>query len=170
MIGRGSLTPPVPEPFFLLDESLSSSIVAEVFKVTGYPISTVRDEWPGRDLSVNRLLDEEIISHLGDKVGHRAVWITGDRKAFREHGRLIDAHRISVLWLCGPGHRSLEPGEQSQMLSAVMERVHSLILVANDSVYLRVRLDPGNHYQPFLERLRRNVLQRPIEWQRVGLD
>ena len=165
------MTPRSPDPFFLLDESLSSGIVAEVSKVTGFHIATVWDEWPGRNLSVNRLRDEEIISHLGYRAGHRAVWITGDRKAFDEHGDLIDSHRISVLWLRGPGCRPpLEPGEQSQMLSAVMERVHSLILVANDPVYLRVRLDPGNHCQPFLERLWRNVLHRPIEWQRVGLD
>ena len=97
------MTPLAPEPFFLLDESLSASIVAEVSRVTGYAITTVWDEWPGRDLHINSLSDEEIIPHLGDKAGRLAIWITGDWKAFREHGHLIDAHRISVLWLRGPG-------------------------------------------------------------------
>ena len=105
------MTPPVPEPFFLLDESLSSGIVAEVSRVTGHAITTIWDEWPGRDLSVNRLLDEEIIRNLGDRASHRAVWITGDRKAFGNHGALIHCHHISVLWLRGPGVTDpLNPG------------------------------------------------------------
>ena len=159
--------PPVSEPFFLLDESLSSSIIVEVSRVTGYPISTVRDEWPGRDLSVNRLPDDEIIPRLGYRAGHRAVWITGDRKAFGKHGHQIDTFRVSVLWLRGPGRRPLEPGEQLQMLCAVMDRVYALI--SDNPVYLRVRLDHNHDYQPFLERLVGTVLDRPIEWVHVPL-
>ena len=161
--------PPVSDPFYLLDESLSSGIIEDVSRVTGYPLATVWDEWPGRDFSVNRLPDEEIIPYLGDKTSHRAVWITGDWKAFRVHGSLIAAHRISVLWLRGPGHRPLEPGEQLQMLCAAMDKVGSLIGESDEPVYLRVRLDPDNGYQPFLERLKGTVLDRPIEWQRVPL-
>ncbi len=160
---------PVPDLFFLLDESLSSGIVEDVFRVTGYHLATVWDEWPSRDLSVNRLLDEEIIPYLGDKSSHRAVWITGDIKALRLHGALIDAHRISVLWLRGPGHRPLEPGEQLQMICAIIDRVDSLILGSNAPVYLRVRLDPDNGYQPFLEQLQGTVLDRPPRWQRISL-
>ena len=160
---------PLPEPFFLLDESLSSGIVAEVFRVTGYPISTVWDEWPGRDMSVNNLLDEEIVPHLGNKAGHRAVWITGDRKAFRVHGRLIDTHRISVLWLRGPGHRPLEPEGQFQMLCATMNRVHSLITQSGEPVYLRARLDPNDEYRPFLEQLQGPLPERPTQWHRLPL-
>ena len=163
------MTPPVPEPFFLLDESLSSGIVAEVCRVTGYAIATVWDEWPGRDFSVNRLLDEEIIPHLGEKASHRAIWITGDRKAFGRHGALIRFHHISVLWLNGPGRRPLEPREQLQMLCAVMDKVRSLVLESNYPVYLRARLDSGNDYQPFLERLSGSVFDRPPEWQPVPL-
>ena len=159
----------MPEPFFLLDESLSSGIVAEVSRVTGYPIATVWDEWPERDFDVNRLLDEEIILHLGNMAGHRAVWITGDRKAFSEHGHQIDAHGISVLWLRGPGRRPLELGEQLQMLCAVMDRVYALIAGSNSPVYLRVRLDYNNNYLPFLERLAGALPDRPIEWVRFPL-
>ena len=163
------MTLPLSEPFFLLDESLSSGIVAEVSRATGYPISTVRDEWPGRNLAVDPLPDEEIIPHLGQKAGNRSLWITGDWKARHEHARLISSSGISVLWLRGPGRRPLEPGEQLRMLCAAMNRVVSLIGGSDEPVYLRVRLDPNNGYQPFLERLRDTVLDRPLEWQRVPL-
>ena len=164
------MTQPVPEPFFLLDESLSSGIVEEASRITGYAIATVWEEWSGRDSSVTPLLDEEIISYLGDKAGHRAVWITSDWKAFREHGQLIDAHRNSVLWLRGPGHRPLEPREQLLMLCAVLDKVSSLIGQSRVPVYLRVRLDPNNDYQPFLEQLLGSILDRPPKWQRVSLN
>lgn len=160
---------PAPDPFFLLDESLSSSIVGEVSRVTGYSVSTISDEWAGRDRSLNRIQDEEIIPHLGRRGEHRSVWITGDRKAFGKHGQLIHAFPISVLWLRGPGHRPLEPEEQLQMLCTVMDRVHSLISRSNRPVYLRVRLDHNFRYQPILERLAGTVLDRPIEWERVPL-
>ena len=164
------MTPPVSEPFFLLDESLSSGIVAEVSRVTGYAITTVWDEWPGRNLHINSLSDEEIIPHLGDMVGHRVVWITGNRKALGEHAPLIDTHQISVLLLRRPGRRNPTTIQQSQMLCAVLEKVRSLILGSNDPVYLRVRLDPNDGYQPFLERLQGSVLDRPLQWQRVPLN
>lgn len=161
--------PPVHEPFFLLDESLSSGIVVEVSRVTCYPITTIWDEWPGRALHINSLSDEEIIPYLGNIAGHSAVWITADRKAFREHAPLIDIHRISVLWLRGPGHRNPTTIQQSQMLCAVLGKVCSLILGSNEPVYLRVRLDPDDSYQPFLEQFQGRVLDRPLEWQRVPL-
>lgn len=157
------------DPFFLLDESLSSSIVGEVSRVTGYSITTVSDEWPGRDRSFNRIPDEEIIPYLGYRAGPRAVWITGDRKAFAEHGQQIHSLRVSVLWLRGPGRRSLEPEEQLRMLCVVMERVYTLIVRSDSPVYLRVRLDHNDGYRPFLERLNGTVLDRPIEWVRVPL-
>ena len=56
------------------------------------------------------------------------------------------------------------------MLCAVLEKVRSLILGSNEPVYLRVRLDPDDSYQPFLEQLQGSVLDRPIEWQRISLD
>ena len=166
-IGSGDLTQTVPEPFFLLDESLSSGIVEEASRITGHAIATVWEEWQGRDSSVSPLLDQEIVRHLGDKAGHRAVWITGDRRALGEHGHLIDDHRISVIWLRGPGRRPLEPREQLRMLCAVLDKVSSLIGQSSVPVYLRVRLDPNDGYQPYLEKLQGTVLDRPLEWQRI---
>ena len=164
------MTQPVPEPLFLLDESLSSGIVEEVSRVTGYPITTIWHEWPGRDLHINSLSDEEIIPHLENRAGHSAVWITADRKAFREHAPLIELHRISVLWLRGPGRRNPTTIQQSQMLCAVLEKVHSLIIASNEPVYLRVRLDPDDDYRRFLEQLQGSVLDRPLEWRQVPLS
>ena len=163
------MTPPVSDPFFLLDESLSSDIVAEVSRVTGYAITTIWDEWPGRDFNANSLTDDEIIPHLGNMAGHRAVWITGDRKALGQHAPLIDTHQISILLLRGPGHRNPTTIQQSQMLCAVLRKVRSLILGGNDPVYLRVRLDPNDGYQPYLEQLQHTVLDRPFQWQRIPL-
>lgn len=163
------MTSPVSEPFFLLDESLSSDIVAEVSRVTGYAISTVRDEWPGRDFNANSLTDEEIIPHLGNMSAHRAVWITGDRKALGQHAPLIDTHQISILLLRGPGRRNPTTMQQSQMLCAVLGKARSLILGGNYPVYLRVRLDPDDGYRPFLEQLRGTVLDRPFRWRRIPL-
>lgn len=163
------MTQRVPEPFFLLDESLSSGIVEEVTRITGHAIATVWEEWPGRDSSTSPLLDEEIVRHLGDKAGYRAVWITGDRKAFGEHGHLIDDQRISVIWLRGPGRRPLEPREQLLLLCAVLDKVRSLIYQSSIPVYLRVRLDPNDNLQPLLEQLQGTVLDRPLVWQRIPL-
>ena len=163
------MTLPVSEPFFLLDESLSSGIVAEVSRVTGYAIATVLDEWSGRDFSINRLLDEEIISHLGEKFGHRAVWITCDWDARRKHRESINRNRISVLWLRGLGGRNPTPQEQTQMLCIVMDRVRFLIRESSIPVYLLVRLDANNDNQPFLQRLHGSILNRPPQWQRVPL-
>ena len=162
------MTPLVAEPFFLLDESLSSSLVAQVSKTTGQTIATIEDEWPGRDRHNNPVLDGEIIPHLGNKAVHRAVWITADWKAFSQHRSLIDTHRISVMWLRGPG-RNPTLHEQLQMLNAVMDRLRALILASHVPVYLRVRLDHCNSYQPFLERLLGTMLERPANWQRVPL-
>lgn len=163
------MTPPAPEPFLLLDESLSSGIAEEVRQATGHPIPTVRDEWPGRNFQINRLRDEEIISYLGNKAGHRSLWITGDRKALDEHSQPITDHGISVLLLRGPGRRPLNPREQSQILCAVMERARSLILERSAPVYLRAGLDHLNAYEPFLESLHDTLLNRPMQWNRIPL-
>ena len=161
---------PGSEPFFLLDESLSSGIVAEVSRAAGFSISTVRDEWAERDLAVDPPLDEEIIPHLAQKAGSRSVWITGDRRALQKHGRLIATSGISVIWLRGPGRRPVQPRVQVQMLTAVIARVHSLIQSSVVPLHFRVRLNPLDDNQPFLERLRGSILERPLEWQRVRLD
>ena len=167
--GRSSLTQPVPEPFFLLDQSLSHDIAAEVFRVTGYHITTIWDEWPDRDFNANSLPDEEIIPHMGDKAGHRALWITCDWDARRKHRDSINRNRISVLWLRGPGGTNPTLEQQTQMLCAAIGKVRSLISESDTPVYLRARLDPDNNYRPFLEQLQGSVLDRPLEWQRVPL-
>ena len=161
---------PESEPFFLLDESLSSGIVSELSRTTGIPIATVWNEWPGRDLSFNRLRDEQIIPHLGAKASHRAVWITGDWNAHREHRELIVDHRISPLWLRGQGGRSLTKPEQLLMLGAVMETVRRLVVESDVPVYLRVRLESGDGYRPALERLQGTLLDTPLRWEPVSLE
>ena len=162
------MQPSVSESFFLLDESLSTNIVARVYEITGQSIATIEEEWPGRDRRNNPIPDEEILHHLGNRGGSRAVWITADRRALRKHRNLINAHRISVLWLRAPGRNpTLE--EQSEMIIAVIDKVRSLVGESDAPVYLRVRLAPENRYQPFLERLQGSVLDRPTEWQPIPL-
>lgn len=158
-----------PNPFFLWDESLSRNVVPEITAATGYPIATIWDEWPGRDLSVNPLLDDEIIRHLGHKGGHLAFWITQDWNAMSEYKLLLDAHRISVLWLRGPGGRSFRPPEQSMLTIAVIDTAHHLAAAHNAPVYLRARMAPGDAPRPILERLAGSLTERPRRWQTVRL-
>lgn len=162
------MQPSPSDPFFLLDESLSSSIVTEVYDITGQPIATIEDEWPGRDRRNNPILDEEIFLYLETRARHQAVWITADREALRKHRNLIDAHRISVLWLRSPG-RNPTFEEQLRMLCAVIGKVRTLIIESNESVYLRVRLASDIEYQPYLERLRSGLLQFPRQWETIRL-
>lgn len=167
--GRSSLQAPLSEPYFLLDESLSSNLISEVFEITGRSIATINDEWPGRDRRNNPIPDEEIFPHLATRAGPRAVWITADRRAFRKHREAIDKHNISILWLRAPG-RNPRYTEQLDMICKVIETVHLLIGQSNVPNYLRARLDLNESNRPFLEQLQGSVLERPAVWQRVVLE
>ena len=149
---------------------MSRNAAPEVSAATGYSIPTVWDEWPGRDLSVNPLGDEEIIPHLGNKAVYRAVWITQDWEASWKHQNLLIAHHISVLWLRGPGGRPFNRAEQSSVLIAVLETVHRLVSESDAPVYLRARYDPEGGSRPILERLQGSLRDAPLQWQRVSLD
>ena len=144
---------PIAEPFFLFDESMSRNAAPEVSASTGYPIPTVWDEWPGRDMSVNPLGDEEIIPHLGIKAGHRAVWITQDWRAYFKHQNRLIVHHISVLWLRGPGGWPFSRLEQPPVLIAVLATARRLVVVSDVPVHLRAKYDPIGSSLPMLERL-----------------
>ena len=163
--------PPSPsEPFLLWDESLSSSVVPDISAAIGRPIATVWDEWPERDLSSNPVPDQKIIPHLGGKSGHLAFWITQDWSALGDHKLLISIHQISVLWLRGPGGRSLKRPEQSMLTIAVIERALHLALETHSHVYLRARYDPEDGITPILERLQGSLRYAPLQWERVPLN
>lgn len=167
------MQPSGSEPFFLLDQSLSHRIARRVSRVSGYPVTPVRDEWPERDLSVDPPMDWEIIPHLGAKAGHFGVWITLDWGASAEHAYLIDRHRISVLWLQGAGGRgfSLPRVQQTQLLADVIGAAYSIFAAAAAPVYLRARFEPGEGSQPIpiLERLAGSLLHTPLRWVDAGL-
>ena len=143
----------------------------EVSAATGRFIATVWDEWPGRDLSVNPLPDDAIIRHLGSMGGRWAVWITQDWSALGDFRELIDAHRISVLWLRGTGGRSLKPPEQLLLAGAVLDTVWRLAMDDDSSLYLRARFAPGGGAPPapMLERLAGSLLEAPLRWVVVPL-
>ena len=166
--GRSSLQLSESECFLFLDESLSSNVVPRVYEITRHSIATIENEWPRRDRRNNPILDEEIFHHLENRGGPRSVWITADWRALRKHRNLIDTHHVSVLWLRAPG-RNPTFEEQSSMLLAVLDRVRSLISESDGPVYLRVRLDPDDRYQPLLERLRGTLLQFPRQWETIRL-
>ena len=165
-IGSSSLQRSVSEPFFLLDQCLSHRIAYGVSRVSGYPVTPVRDEWPERDLSVNAPKDWEIIPHLGAKAGHLGVWITLDWGALAEYAHLIERHRISVLWLRGAdgGGFSLLRAQQSQLLAEVIGMAYPIFAAATAPVYLRARLAPGGGAVPLLERLAGSLLEAPLRW------
>jgi hypothetical protein len=149
---------------------MSRNAAPKVSLATGYPITTVWNEWSGRDLSVNPLNDAEIIPYLGGKAGHRAVWINQDWKASSQHRDLLVSHRISVLWLRGPGGRQFSLLEQSPVLIAVLATAHRLVAGSSEPVYLRTRYDPEGGLQPILERLAGTLQDSPLRWQRVPQD
>ena len=145
---------------------MSRNAAPKVSLATGYPITTVWNEWSGRDLSVNPLNDAEIIPYLGGKAGHRAVWINQDWNASSQHRDLLVSHRISVLWLRGPGGRQFSLLEQSPVLIAVLATAHRLVAGSSEPVYL-TRYDPDGGLQPILERLAGTLQDSPLRWQRV---
>ena len=145
-------TPP-SDIFFLLDQCLSYRIAREVTRVTGLTITSVREEWPDRNLDINPPGDWEIIPHLGAKAGHRGVWITADWGAFRQHSQLILKNRISVLRLRGAESRNfptLSKLQQTQILVAVIATGHRLISESNSPVFLLASLDRYLGYRRFL--------------------
>ena len=161
------------DPFFLLDQCLSYRIAREVTRVTGFPITSVRDEWPDRNLDINPPGDWEIIPHLGAKAGHRGLWITADWGALRQHSQLIDNNRISVLWLRGAESLNFPTLSRSQhihILVSVMATVHRLIVASDSPVFLLASLDPGSGSPPVLERLQSGLLDNPQQWEQVGLN
>ena len=163
---------PLSNPFFLLDQCLSYRIAREVTRTTGFPITSVRDEWPNRNLDVNPPGDWEIIPHLGAKAGHRGVWITADWGAFSQHSQLILNNRISVLWLRGAESRNfptLSRLQQTDILVAVMATVYRLIVASDSPVFLLASLDAESGAPPVLERLQGGILDRPNRWQLVPL-
>lgn len=157
------------EPFFLLDQNLSYRIALQVSRATGYPITTVRNEWPDRNLSVNPPDDWEIIPHLGAKAGHRSVWITSDWDAFDDYPQLINRHRISVVWLRRPQNRNapFRRPQQARLLVAVMETAHRLVAESTAPVYLRASFDDE---LPILERLQGALPGTDEDWRRIPLD
>lgn len=138
----------------------------EVSAATGRFIATVWEEWPGRNLSVDPLPDDAIIRHLGDMGGRLAFWITQDWSALGDFRELIDAHRISVLWLRGPEGRSLKRPEQLLLAGAVLDTVWRLAMDDDTSLYLRARFAPGGGTAPapMLERLAGSLLEAPLRW------
>ena len=163
--------PAVSEPFFLLDQCLSPRIARQVLDATGHRITTVRDEWPERDLNVNPPQDQEIIPHLGNRGGHRGVWITLDWDASVEHADLIDRWRISALWLRPPegAANRFSLSQQSQLLVAVVDSAYRIVADADAPVYLRARLASGDAPRPVLERLAGSLPDAPRRWQLVQL-
>ena len=148
---------------------MSTRIVPDVSAAINYPISTVREEWPERDLSVNPVPDQEIIPYLGGKGGHLAVWITQDWSALGDFKLLLGYHRISVLWLRGPGGRSLQPHEQAMITTDVFYTVRRIVVESSAPVYLRARYDPDGGSQSMLERLQGSLRDTPLRWERVPL-
>lgn len=157
------------EPFFLLDQCMSYRVASQVSRSTGYPITTVPNEWPDRNLSENPPEDWEIIPHLAAKASYRGLWITLDWGASGEHSHLIERHRISVLWLRGPSdnNRTLRRPQQARLLVAVMETVHRLVAESTAPVYLRARFDDE---LPILERLQGALPGTDEDWRRIPLD
>ena len=63
----------------------------------GYSIRSVQKEF---NISASESVsDQDIINHISATYGHRGVWLTKDRSSKREHGELIRASRISVIWI-----------------------------------------------------------------------
>ena len=163
---------PPSDILFLLDQCLSYRIAREVTRVTGFSITSVRNEWPDRNLDINPPGDWEIIPHLGAKAGHRGVWITADWGAFRQHSQLILNNRISVLWLRGAESRNfptLSRLQQTQILVAVIATAHRLISESDSPVFLLASLDPTSGLPPVLERLQGTLLDTHPIWQPVPL-
>ena len=164
------MQPAAPEPFFLLDQSLSPRLARQVFRTTRLTIATVRGEWPEKDFDEYAPRDEEIIPYLSGRAGHRGVWITADLGARRHHRELIDRHRISELWLLSPDDRDVPfyRAQQSLLLVAVVNTIRRIVAEAGEPVYLNARI--GVAGQPVLERLQGTFLNSDEVWQRVPLD
>ena len=155
--------------FFLADRCLGTRIAQRV-RISGSRITTIQEEWPGRDLRSDAPPDEEIIRHLGGKAGHRALRITQDWDAYTSHGQVLHASQISVLWLRWAKYSNFSVKDKSRMLQMVIETVSCLLSRSNGPVYLQVRFDPNNRYQPLLERLQGTLLDRPPTWERIQLS
>lgn len=117
--------------FYLIDECLSSKL-ADVFTIYGFNMTCVEKEFEGR----LRVTDEEIIEWLGQHSQHKAIWITGDKAAQKNHAKLILDSSISVLWLHGPRGRNLSSIQELQLLSFVIEKVTEIALSTEMPVYL----------------------------------
>ena len=161
------------DPFFLLDQCLSYRIARDVTRITGFPITSVRDEWPDRNLDVNPSGDWEIIPHLGDKAGHRGVWITADWGAFSQHSQIIINNRISVLWLRGMESRNfpaLSKSQQTHILTTVMATVYRIIVASDSPVFLLASLDAESGAPPVLEKMQGALADTKPIWERLPLN
>ena len=162
------MQPSAPELFLLADHCLGKQVARRV-RISGNRITTVEEEWPDRDLNSNAPQDEEIILHLGEKAGRRALWITQDWDARRRHRVPIHSSQISVLWLRWPKYSDMSVERKSHILQLVIETVYDLVAESDTPVYFRVTLNSDDVTHPLLERLQGSLLDRPIEWQRIPL-
>ena len=156
------------ELFLLADHCLGKRVARRV-RVAGNQITTIEEEWPGRDLNSNAPQDEEIIRHLGEKAGSRALWITQDWDAYGRHREALYSSQISVLWLRWPKYSNMSVEPKSRILQLVIETVYDLVVASDTPVYFRVTLNSDDACQPILERLLGSLRDRPPRWQGIPL-
>ena len=159
---------PGPELFLLADHCLGKRVARRV-RIAGSRIIAIEEEWPGRDLNNNAPQDEGIIRHLGEKAGHRAVWITQDWDSRRRHKVPIHSSQISVLWLRWPKYSDMSVERKSHILQLVIETVYDLVAESDTPVYFRITLNSDDVTHPLLERLQGGLPDKPLEWQRIPL-
>ena len=147
------------EPLLLLDDTISYLYAPALSAALGINIGAVKDEFQGRE----GVADTEIIPHLSNMSGYKAVWVTGDKDAQRAHGKLILASQISVLWLYEPKKRSLRGAEELLLLTLVLPEVHRIVLATDKPVYLKTML---NGQKARLARLKNSLLERRLAWER----
>ena len=113
----GNASSELPNPQFLLDESLDPN-VAKALSLVGHDIVYVRTAMdPTGDR--RQILDPEIIEWC--RV-HGSVWIHADDRARREHKKQLQTSGIRTLWVYRPGGR-MTGNEQLRILAFVIPKL-----------------------------------------------
>jgi hypothetical protein len=159
----------VKAPLYLLDENISYKFVVP-FKALRYETTSVEDVWPKQKLYLQgkkSVDDPEIIEWLGTQqsnYGFNSVWITDDWDASKLHAKLILANSISVFWVCDPLNKALRAIEQLQVITMLIEYVHTIIQNAASPCYLKGTID---NRKVRLWTLNCHILDTKLIWKKV---
>lgn len=126
-------------PRFLIDDNLSPPLAPALRGISPHDVLNVREVFPELDPRTNPALDDQHIIPWLAAQGQRAVWVTADENALKEHSKLILAANVSMLIVHRP-KAGMSAMQEMYVLAGVLNTTAQVVTSAVRPVYLRASL------------------------------